>query len=161
MKTNNVVKACVISCIASVSGFSYHVQYNNSLHNPGNIMKTKQHWEGQASDLSHERRVHYSTQVYGYRAMAKTILTYYKKYNCDTVTKIVFRYAPPNENPTQAYIQYVAHEAGFTTWSHLALEKEIVLFDIVKAMAKFEQGYYFHDDDSTIMLGVRKALNGT
>ena len=161
MQSKNLIKACVVSCIASVSGYTYHVQYNDSLHNPGNVMRTTQHWKGQINDLPNERRVHYSSSVLGYRAMAKTILTYYRRDHLDTVSKIVSKYAPSTENPTQAYILYVAHEAGFTTWSHLALEKEIVLFTLVKAMAKFEQGMYFHDDDTTIMEGVRMALNGT
>ena len=157
----NLVAACVISCIAGVSGLNYHIQYNDALHNPGNIMRTKQSWKGSVNDLPTERRVHYSTQEYGYRAMAKTLLTYYYKDHCRNLTTIITRYAPPTENPTKAYIEYVAQEAGFTTWSHLNVYKERVLFALVKAMARFEQGYYFHDDDDTIMRGVRMALNGT
>ncbi len=158
---NNILKTCLISCILSVSGYSYNAEYNSTLHNPGNIMRTKITWQGEIKDLSKDHRAHFKTSVLGYRAMTKTILTYYHKHHCDTVTKIITRYAPPVENPTQAYIQYVANEAGFTTWSHLALDKEVVLFALVKSMAKFEQGMYFHDTDETIMLGVRMALNGT
>ncbi len=161
MSKKNFISACVISCIGSASGFGYHVKYNNDLHNPGNIMKAGYTWQGSVQDLPNERRVHYIDSVHGYRAMAKVLLTYYRQDHCDSVAKIIMRYAPPTENPTQAYTQYVAKEAGFTTWSHLALEKEIVLFTLVKAMAKFEQGYYFYDTDETIMQGVRMALNGT
>jgi hypothetical protein len=75
------------------------------------------------------------------------------------LTAVIKRYAPPTENPTQNYINYVAHECGFTTWSHLNLQDEQVLFSIVKAMAKFEQGKSFHDSDDTILRGVRMALN--
>ncbi|HXB10937.1 MAG TPA: structural protein [Bacteroidia bacterium] len=128
------------------------------LNNPGNIMNEPGlHFIGESKPYG--RRDTFISPELGYRAMSMVLLHYNTLPNCCSLSQVITRYAPPNENPTRNYINFVAKECDFTTWSHLNLQKENVLFPLVKAMAKFEQGKSFHDSDETILRGVRMALH--
>lgn len=125
--------------------------------NPGNLRMIKTVWKGQLPKKG--AFVTFKSKEYGYRAMAKVLLTYQRVHKLDSLTQFITRYAPPVENPTMAYILFVARECDFTTWSRINLESEKVLFAVVKAMAKFEQGKNFNDSDEVIMAGIRMALH--
>ena len=47
--------------------------------------------------------------AYGYRAALSLLRTYIRKYKCDTVAKIITKWAPPTENNTQGYINNVCN----------------------------------------------------
>ena len=78
--------------------------------NPGNIRLSKTLWQGQkpAPEQSDQDFAEFTTPLYGLRALMKTLLTYYLKYNLDTVRSLINRYAPPHENDTGSYISEVS-----------------------------------------------------
>jgi hypothetical protein len=78
--------------------------------NPGNI-KAEELWQGQIG--TDGPFVVFKDQDWGLRALA-TDLGNKIKNGYDTIRKIVSRYAPPEENNTQAYIQSVVDDSGFT-----------------------------------------------
>lgn len=50
---------------------------------------------------------------WGYRAAFIILRNYIRKYKCDTVAKIINRFAPSSENNTEAYIKHVCRITGF------------------------------------------------
>ena len=71
----------------------------------------------------------------------RIFLTYYCKYDCDTVTKIISRYAPRIENDTGSYIAFVCQRMHTEPNTILRLNIKRDLFPFVKAICKFESGY--------------------
>lgn len=127
--------------------------------NPGNIRNTGANWFGSSAYQDKSGFASFTHPVYGYRAMAKILLTYQRVHKLESLTDFISRYAPPSENPTKEYIKFVAKKADFTTFSRINLENEVVLFTVIKYMTLFEQGRN-PDSDDIILAGVRMALNG-
>lgn len=144
-------------CILAIGIFMLPLTVHAELHNPGNICKGS-NWIGMTEVQPEGRFVKFKNSIFGYRAMGKLMLIYNERHHLYSVSQIIHRYAPPFENPTQNYIDFVAKETGFTTWSYINVHNEEVLFLLVKAMAKFEQGKRFYDTDDTIRAGVQLAL---
>ena len=63
--------------------------------NPGNLRKGDQPWRGLADLQSDTDFCVFTDPKYGFRAMAKTLLSYGHE-GFDTVRDIVHRWAPPN-----------------------------------------------------------------
>ena len=84
-------------------------------------------------------------EAYGYRA-AWVILKHYwyvfgKKSMKYSLRNIISRWAPPHENNTEAYIQYVAQQTGVDADTHLYLYGDHgTLVKIIAAMARYECG---------------------
>lgn len=57
--------------------------------------------------------------IYGYRAAFRLMHTYYYKYNLHTLEQIIKRFAPPFENNTSAYMNYVATEVKIPSTQEL------------------------------------------
>ena len=83
------------------------VKYNN----PGNIM---QHagtpFLGEVKS-PHRRLTAFKSKEYGIRAMVKIIRTYQAK-GYTTYQQSIYRYAPPAENNTKSYLQFVCSRCG-------------------------------------------------
>lgn len=74
----------------------------------------------------------------GLRAMADQLRLYYNRDKLDTLTGIITKYAPPQENDTAAYIKDVASRTGFGANDRLDLNNDTVLARVEAAMAKHE-----------------------
>lgn len=123
------------------------IELNNPLnirHNPCN------NWKGMVGN--EKGFVHFRNVAYGIRA-AYVILTNCIKHGCNTIEDIVSRWAPPCENNTENYIEFVANET--------LIPRDLKLTDcsihdywtkiiILQAMAKMETGQNF--DEQTINL---------
>lgn len=82
--------------------------------NPGNIEYNRSvQWVGQVG--SDGRFIIFSDPVYGIRAMAR-ILASYRARGIVTVEKIIETWAPPHENNTAAYIQFVEQRTGWSRY---------------------------------------------
>ena len=77
---------------------------------------------------------------YGYRAALITMRNYIKKYGCNTVEKIISRWAPENENNTRAYIQHVCEFAELTPQQAVAINDRDTLTRMAYAMSIIENG---------------------
>lgn len=109
--------------------------------NPLNIEKGMP-WRGLRDFATDERFCEFQTMALGFRAAFRIMQTYYTRYGCRTLNKIVKRWAPPSENNTQAYIDYVCKMTGIQPFTTLPNPR---LFPtpwdkILLAMASYENG---------------------
>jgi len=81
--------------------------------NPLNIRRSKDQWKGMSKTQNDRSFCQFETLEYGWRAAFMLLTrTYYHKYRLYTIRMIVQRWAPPNENNTQAYIGNVCRLTG-------------------------------------------------
>ena len=84
--------------------------------NPLNIRHGKDRWQGARETQTDRSFVQFESMSYGYRAGWRTLQTYYERFCRQTkpftVRSIIERWAPPNENDTEAYIRQVLKLAG-------------------------------------------------
>lgn len=110
-----------------------------SINNPGNIRKDGQHWLGETEPSSNASFKEFDTIAYGYRAM---FIDLRSKINAGTNTlrKIIYKYAPPSENNTTAYVTNVSNWANVNPDKVLTLNDGNDIFNIVCAMSRMENG---------------------
>ncbi len=107
-----------------------NVRNNNPLnirYNPAN------NWLGQIGEGSGFAR--FESVEYGFRAAYKLLLTYRNNYGLETIAEIIERWAPPNENDTQGYIDFVANRLGRSRYVPLDVSEYPAL---INAMADKE-----------------------
>ena len=107
--------------------------------NPGNIRKSQVDWIGEVTGVD-ESFESFDTMENGIRALGKLLLTYDKKYGLNTVRSIIDRWAPPNENNTEAYIAATATRMGVNSEDKLDLHNPFVLSKLVYAIICHENG---------------------
>lgn len=119
--------------------YSDHPTKAVRLNNPGNVMRhPKIVWAGAAPAQKDKTLCTFSSPEYGIRAIGKILLTYQTRYNCDTISKIITRYAPPHENKTEEYAAFVASKVGVGVDSPIDVKECIVPF--VSAIMEYETG---------------------
>lgn len=106
--------------------------------NPGNLEKGE-NWKGLSKNQKDERFCVFSSMEYGCRALIKLLITYMNKYECKNIEFIISKYAPSNENNTEAYINSVASYTGFDRKEEIPQTKEN-LIKLARAIAKHENG---------------------
>lgn len=114
-------------------------------HNPLNIRKTGDCWQGIAKVQSDKAFVVFETNQYGYRAAFRLFKTYKNKYGCNTLRKIITKWAPPAENDTEKYIKEVSRMSGIGPELLVDLRNEEQMVAIVTAMAIVENGIKYLD----------------
>lgn len=124
-------------------------------HNPGNIRKGEK-WKGLSEHQTDSSFCVFVSPEYGIRALAKVLLTYYKKYQLNTVKKIISRYAPPNENETESYIKSVADMLGVLPDEVIDLSSVAVLAVLLRAIIRHENGEQPYSDEQ-ILKGIHLA----
>ena len=111
--------------------------------NPLNIRYSKTNWNGKVlkenkKDPNFEE---FTSMYFGFRAALINIETYIIKYGCNTITKIIHRWAPPTDgNNTASYIQHVCRITN-TGGNEPISNHSRKLRDIVAAMAFIESGH--------------------
>lgn len=128
--------------------------YRNN--NPGNI-EAGIGFQGETG--SDGRFAKFNTPEMGYRALGKNLLTYKNKHGLDTIRGIISRWAPPNENDTEAYISYVSKQMGISPDQKLDMKDQGILSGLIKNISVQENGYQRHDN-SVIEAGASLALGG-
>ncbi len=123
--------------------------------NPGNIRHGEK-WEGLSDKQTDSSFCIFVSPEYGIRALAKVLLTYYKKYQLNTVKKIISRYAPPNENETESYIKSVANQLGVASDEVIDLSSVAVLAVLLRAIIRHENGEQPYSDEQ-ILKGIHLA----
>lgn len=109
-------------------------------HNPLNIRKGN-NWQGEVSPQTDREFEQFSCDLYGLRAGMKILKAYVTKHNCNTLRRIITRWAPPTENDTNAYIATVAKRAGVDADQKIAFGESSKICAIVKAMCYVESRY--------------------
>ncbi|MDT7048332.1 structural protein [Providencia stuartii] len=117
--------------------------------NPGNIDYNKaNNWKGQLPhDPSIEPRFcRFESPVYGIRALMALLRTYQRKYGLKTVSGLINRWAPTNENNTSAYINGVAKELGVSATDIVSLDDKPTAIKLAKAIIRHENGTQPYDE---------------
>lgn len=124
--------------------------------NPGNIRKDPTVWKGEvpSADASFEA---FDNAEDGIRALAKILIVYQRKHGLKTVRQIINRWAPPVENNTSAYVDAVCAEMGVSPDVEILLDSPSILFIIVKAIIRHENGRVLYAD-TVIEDGIDAAL---
>lgn len=118
--------------------------------NPGNIDYNKaNNWKGQLPfDKSIEPRFcRFENVTYGIRALMVLLRNYQRNHKIKTVSGLISRWAPNNENNTRAYINGVAKEIGVPTDEVISLDDKVTLINIAKAIVRHENGQQPYVDD--------------
>lgn len=109
--------------------------------NPGNLIRTSNAWQGkipypQSKDPKFEQ---FTTVIMGLRAMFKDLINDINK-GKNTVKKLIYEYAPPNENNTDKYIQSVCKSIGVTPDQEIKSINNEFLILLGRAIIKVELG---------------------
>lgn len=112
--------------------------------NPANIRFNKANkWQGQIGS-DDKGFVIFDDASNGIRALAKLLRNYQSKHGLKTVSEIINKYAPPNENLTGAYVDSVAKKLNVNPNQEITLTDD-VLFHFVNAIIKHENGVNPYD----------------
>lgn len=109
-------------------------------HNPGNIRKSSDPWQGLAKDQTDSQFFVFQSAVYGIRALARTLITYQDKHGLRTIGEIISRWAPDAENNTAAYVNAAVRQTGFEAGRLLDLHRFDHLKPLVEAIIQHENG---------------------
>lgn len=124
--------------------------------NPGNIRHGAVTWQGAAKEQPDPAFVTFTSDQFGIRALAKVLLTYQNQRDLDTVRKIIGRWAPPNENDTEAYVAAVANGMAVGPDQPLDIDAVGMMLPLVKAIIAHENGAQPYSD-AVLMEGLRMA----
>lgn len=108
--------------------------------NPGNLRHGPSSWQGLRPVQTDPDFCQFQTLVWGYRALAKTLLTYAERRGLTTVSDIIRRWAPPTENLTEAYVRAVCRITGLGPTERLDLRHEATLTALAAAISQHENG---------------------
>lgn len=123
--------------------------------NPGNI-RWGDDWKGLVPQQNRTDRsfCQFLAPKWGTRAMTKILLNYRKRQGMpgvgaagiDTVREIISRWAPPNENNTESYVQSVAKAVGVKPNDPIDLENKQLMTRLVKGIISHENGIQPYTD---------------
>lgn len=122
--------------------------------NPGCIRRTSTDWIGETGTVTDATFEEFTSPEYGIRAMARTLRTYKNTYGDNTIRKVVSRWAPHSENPTDNYVQFVANQVGVSADQPIDITSDQFLPQIIAAMIQFENGEQPYSL-STILRGIQ------
>lgn len=112
--------------------------YRNN--NPLNIRySTANNWLGKILPNTDGVFEQFVSMDYGYRAALYLIRKYINK-GYATVGDIISRWAPTNENNTQAYINSVCNQTGFTPFTRISFDRKADVIKLAAAMSVHENG---------------------
>jgi len=107
--------------------------------NPLNLVKTSIPWQGKLPG-NDPRFEQFRTLGYGIRAGLLDLYNDYYQDGQQTLIDLISEFAPPNENDTAAYIQYVANNTGLMPNEKFTADK---LPEIAYYMAVLENGQQY------------------
>ncbi|EEY84089.1 prophage MuMc02, structural protein P5 [Bacteroides sp. 2_1_33B] len=108
--------------------------------NPGNIRINGDLFQGEIRPSKDRSFKQFEMMAYGYRAVFRILSNYRKNYGLDTIRKMIGRWAPENENDTDAYIKAVSDYAGIPADDTININDREQMIRIVAGMSKVENG---------------------
>lgn len=111
--------------------------------NPLNMVYSKKNnWHGQLpyNKVIESRFCRFSEPMWGFRAAACLLRKYINIYGCDTIEKIISRWAPSVENDTRGYINYVSNSVGIPCDTKISFKNMTVMLRLMSAMCCQENG---------------------
>lgn len=122
-----------------------HVPRGIANFNPGNIRRVDSVvWKGQEQTQTDASFVQFVTPEYGIRAIVR-ILTSYKRDGLHTIQQAINRWAPPNENNTNSYVDAVCADCNLNPTD--VVDFTAIMAILVRAIIKHENGIDPYTDD--------------
>lgn len=106
--------------------------------NPLNI-RLGDNWQGLRQEQTDKAFCQFVSMEYGLRAAFVILFNYLKK-RIDTPEKIIKRWAPPTENKTESYIDFVCTRGTLDRHARILKTDKQKLCRLVWAMAQYECG---------------------
>lgn len=107
--------------------------------NPLNI-RIGNTWLGERQNPTDHAFEEFVSIEYGYRAAFCILRRYIRRYKRQTITDIISTWAPPSENATQRYIDFVANKMGIAPDVPIKFEDKETMTQLVAAMQMMECG---------------------
>ncbi|TDB51423.1 structural protein [Photorhabdus luminescens] len=109
--------------------------------NPGNI-RWGDDWQGLVPELQRTDQsfCQFVSPEYGIRAMIKILYNYNRKHGLKTVKGIISRWAPHNENNTDAYINHVCKDTEVTGDQVVDVFNKVFMTKLIKSVITMENG---------------------
>lgn len=108
--------------------------------NPGNIRHDGVRWKGETVGTDPAFKTFESMAWGGGRAMFHLLNNYDIIYGCNTIEKMIGRWAPDNENDTETYITAVSARSGIHRANILDTSRPDLMKPVVAAMIRVENG---------------------
>ena len=125
-------------------------------YNPGNLDRDGTQWEGMAADQSGDVRfIIFTSAEYGIRALAKVLISYQAE-GYKTVSAMISRWAPPSENDTLAYINFVAGRMGISSTTPFDIHDYNLAMLMVPAIIAQENALWAYPE-ATVAAGLAMA----
>lgn len=118
--------------------------------NPGNLRRTSDPWQGLTPKQADRDFFTFKTDIYGIRALARTLIAYQDEHRLRTIRQIISRWAPANENNTGAYIDAVAKRTGFDADRPLDMHRFEQIKSVLEAIIWHENGLQPYTDAQLI-----------
>lgn len=112
--------------------------------NPLNIRLTKDKWQGMSEKQTDGSFVQFESRVYGFRAALKLLYNYIRRCK-DTLRKIIYSWAPPNENNSENYLRFCSGYLGVPPDGKISVTYHLV--PLARAMAYMETGNWYPDSE--------------
>lgn len=117
--------------------------------NPLNL-RVGNNWIGEVGDSTDPTFEQFTEMKWGVRAAFMVLRNYIVRLECNTLRKIISRWAPPSENNTEKYIESVSKLSGIRMEEKIPWD-EYTLIRLFNAMCFVENGMYI--DWSTVQEG--------
>jgi hypothetical protein len=101
-------------------------------------------WLGQSDTQTDEAFVQFIDPIYGFRAGCRILLAYLRE-GLETVQGIIDRWAPPNENNSEAYVTAVAAQLGVMPLQRIDVVAKMP--SLLRAICMHEEGEVIYTDD--------------
>ena len=108
--------------------------------NPLNIRKNSTKWQWLAEAQTDKAFFVFVAPEWGYRAALRTLQTYHRTHRLCTIREWIERWAPPCENPTGKYLEFVCDKVGMPSDACPRISNKTIMCNIVAAMSHFENG---------------------
>lgn len=120
------------------------------INNPFNIRQYNQGFVGETG--AEDGFISFEDPMYGVRAADKVLTTYGRDRDIDSIRGLVSRFAPPSENETQSYIDYISGQLGIDADAEIDLSDPAMRSRILAPMAKIESRTEYTPDQITAMI---------
>jgi len=124
--------------------------------NPGNVMHSARFtWHGEI-EPDPDGYARFATMPDGIRAAAINLRTHFSREGGDTVRSLITSWAPPQYNPTAAYIAAVSSALGVEPDTPLSYDRPNVE-KLLRAIFHFENGVAI--DEAMLKAGLDEVFN--
>ena len=114
--------------------------------NPLNL-RVGNNWIGEVSEPTDPAFEQFKEMKWGVRAAFIVMKNYINRHKCNTVAKLISRWAPNNENNTKKYIETVYNRTGLMRGEVLNFDNQAQMMSLFSAMCWVENGQSISVDD--------------